>query len=68
MKLTSALFLASLFISLSDATSLLPAVAARTPLVSGLSYSEVYQMWKGKIHVNYFVSGDAFIGYETNLF
>lgn len=67
MKLTPALFLASLLISLAHASSLFPAVA-RAPLVSGLSYSEVYQMWRGKIHVNYFVSGDAFIGYETNLF
>lgn len=67
MKRNLALFLASLLASSACTQSLLPSVA-RAPLVEGLSYSEVYQLWKGKMNINYFVSGDAFLGYETSLF
>lgn len=40
----------------------------KLPMVEGLSYTEVYTLWKNYIEINYFVSADLFAGYETNLF
>jgi hypothetical protein len=40
----------------------------RTPLVEGLSYSEILTVWEDYLDVTYFMSGDLFGGYETNLF
>ena len=40
----------------------------KLPLVEGLSYTEVYNLWKGYIDINYFVGADVYGGYETNLF
>lgn len=40
----------------------------KLPMVEGLSYTEVYNLWKGYIDINYFVSADLFAGYETSLF
>ena len=39
----------------------------KLPMVQGLSYAEVYNLWKGYIDIYYFVSADVFAGYETNL-
>ena len=67
MKFSLSVFLASLLASEIHGKSMFPSVA-RAPLVQGLSYMEIYELWKGKININYFVSGDAFLGYETSLF
>jgi hypothetical protein len=40
----------------------------KVPIVEGLSYTEIYNLWKGYIDIYYYVSADLFAGYETNLF
>ena len=62
-----------LFLGLSPLLSVVSSLqilspSLKLPMVEGLSYTEVYNLWKGFIDINYFVSADVYGGYETNLF
>jgi hypothetical protein len=62
-----------LFLALSPLLSVVSSLqilspSLKLPMVEGLSYTEVYNLWKGFIDINYFVSADVYGGYETNLF